>query len=138
MKYLNNGVSSQTISIIPRKYSTNLTVYLRDNSTNEEVSYNITGVVDNNYLDISSVFSLVDGRFYDLRVEDSYEVIYKDKVFCTNQVVSQISYSERVFNDGGTLERSSCLQTFIDNNGYYSINQDEYTQHASNNNYIIL
>ena len=105
---------AQTIKIIPRNYATNVSLILRDDSTNAEVSYSIATTTDRNYLVLSEELTLVEGRFYDLTVKEGTNVIYKDKVFCTNQTIDQ------------------------DTNNYYTVNKDQYVTESSDNDYILL
>ena len=126
MKKLTTSASSQTIKIIPRSYvTTSTTLKVRDDSLNEEFSFTVTPTVDGNYLSISNEYTssgnsiLKEGRTYDLELFDtSSNIIYKDKIFCTDQTVNQNS------------------------NDYYSINDGEYTYDETagshDNDYIIV
>jgi len=153
MKVLTTSTNTQTIKIIPRVYDTSVTIKLRDDSTNDEVSFILpTTIINKGYLELSAIFNLKEGRFYDVKVyqiKGSYEefkarvialggtfenntclltflesenlvnttdldIIYKDKIFCTNQVIDQ------------------------DINKYYSVNKDVYTSKGGNNDYIML
>ena len=115
MIHLTTSTDAQTVRVIPRSYATNVSLVLRDDSTNAEVTYNLSATTDKNYLVLSQAFSLTEGRFYDLTIKEGSSVIYKDKVFCTDQTVDQ------------------------DTNSYYSVNDGEYTSDTSyDNDYIIL
>lgn len=115
MKHLTTSTEAQTIKIIPREYVASATLKLRDDSTNTEVSYSVTPTTDKNYLVISNAFNLVEGHFYDLTLLNGVEVIYKDKVFCSDQTINQ------------------------SNNDYYTVNKDVYDSETSyDNDYIIL
>ena len=128
MKVLRTGLAgAQTIKIIPRVYSTNLTIKLRDNSTNE-VTTILTippeGIPSaqkvGNYLEIIALFTLVENRFYDLTIYNGIlnltdlDIIYKDKIFCTSQDIDQ------------------------NQNEKYSVNKDEYVSKGGDNDYIII
>jgi hypothetical protein len=125
MIHLIPSVSNQTIKILPREYTTSIVLLLRDDSTNSETYLELpTSVVNGNYLDITSVFTLVEGRFYDLvvyKVELGYvlasltelDVIYKDKIFCTAQNLDQ------------------------NTNTFYTPNESEYIEQSANNDFII-
>lgn len=125
MIHLIPSVSNQTIQILPREYTTSIVLLLRDDSTNEKTYIELpTSVVNGNYLDITTIFTLVEGRFYDLsvyKVELGYvlanltelDIIYKDKVFCTAQSLDQ------------------------NTNTFYSPNVGEYTEQSANNDFII-
>jgi len=111
---LTTSTASQTVKIIPRSYASNVSMILRDDSTNTEVSYSIATTTDRNYLVLSEELALKEGRFYDLTVKEGSDVIYKDKVFCTDQTIDQ------------------------DTNDYYSINKDQYVTESSDNDYILI
>ena len=120
MKHLLPNNNVQTIKIIPRIYATAITLTLRDDSTNDTKTILINGTKVGNYIQLSSVFELNEGRFYDLKifngqgvVTDS-DIIYRDKVFCTIQSTNQ------------------------SNNEYYTINKDQYKEKGGNNDFIIL
>jgi hypothetical protein len=142
MKILTTSANAQTISFYPRAYDTPVTLYMRDNSTNATVkTQNLTLTRTKDKASISNTFTLIEGRFYDLRLThgvganwntfttkweaatDNWENIissendvYLDKVFCTDQTIDQ------------------------SNNDYYSINSGEYTETTSypNDDYIII
>jgi hypothetical protein len=114
MKVLTTSNSSQTIKIIPREYFSSVTLQLRDDSTNEVTTANISTTTDKDYLVISYAFNLVEGRFYDLSILYGSNIIYLDKIFCTDQTINQ------------------------DTNNYYSVNKEEYISKSGNNDFIIL
>ncbi len=95
MKVLTTGSNSQTIKVIPRVFTDNVVLFLRDDSTNDEVSIvlpssNIVG----DYLEVSNVFNLKEGHFYDLKIY---------------QVESYENFKQRVINAGGIFEQNICL-----------------------------
>jgi len=116
MKHLFPTSDEQTIKIIPRVYTTSIILKLRDDSSNEIVSITPTLSIVKGYLEITNVFDLKEGRFYDLKVIDTntQNIIYKDKIFCTSQSTDQ------------------------SNNERYSVNKDEYKSKSGNNDFIIL
>jgi hypothetical protein len=67
-------------------------------------------------LQFDTVFgTLTEGEFYNLEVSNATNIIYKDKVFCTDQTINQT------------------------NNDYYSINKNKFTSEDSyDNEYIII
>lgn len=115
MIVLTTSTDTQTIQIIPRRYPDDLTIKLRDDSTNEEVTYqlesnewNFTDEVweaintdwntiggyyeEKGYLYIENEYDLVENRFYDLELlDENGSIIYKDKIFCTNQPTDDFS-----------------------------------------------
>lgn len=138
MKILTTSLTEQTIRIIPRSYPDDVTLILRDDSTNEIVTYTLDSMewensdevwnaVDLNwndaggyyeedgYLVINNQYNLVEGRFYDLTIKEGSVVIYKDKIFCTDQSIDQ------------------------ETKNYYSINENVYTtENSYDNDYIII
>ena len=118
MIHLSTSATSQTLKIIPRSYASTINMILRDDSTNTSTTYSsISTTTDKNYLVIAQALSpiLVEGRFYDMTVKEGTDIIYKDKIFCTDQTVNQ------------------------ENNDYYSVNSGEYTTEDSyDNDYIII
>lgn len=112
MKKLTTSTSPQTLRIVPRRYTTSVRMTLRDDSTNEIYEFDLGSKVwqqvsntwnvanfqwDNastvqivgDYLEITTNFSLGESRFYDMTVYSGSDIIYKDKIFCTDQTVNQ-------------------------------------------------
>lgn len=120
MKHLLPTSDAQTIKIIPRVYSTSVTIKLRDDSTNDETIILPSAIINKNYVELTNVFTLVEGRFYDLKVYNGQgsvteaDIIYRDKIFCTAQSTNQ------------------------SNNEHYTVNKDVYKQKSGNNDFIIL
>lgn len=120
MIHLTTSASAQTLKVIPRSYASSVSMILRDDSTNTSTTYTVSTTTDKNYLVVSKALSpvLVEGRFYDLTLKEGANVIYKDKIFCTNQTVNQA------------------------NNDYYTVNSGEYTTPTGDdkydNDYIII
>ena len=107
---------NKTFKIIPRQYIEGaITVNLTSESTGTLVSVTPTATTDKNYMSFDAVFgTLTENDFYILEVKNGSDVIYKDKVFCTDQTINQ------------------------DTNDYYSVNKDEYVSKSGNNDYIVL
>jgi len=120
MKHLLPTTNAQTIKIIPRVYSTSVTIKLRDDSTNDETLILPSAIINKNYVELTNVFTLVEGRFYDLKVYNGQgsvteaDIIYRDKIFCTAQSTNQ------------------------SNNEHYTVNKDVYKEKSGNNDFIIL
>lgn len=113
MIILEESSSSQTFSFIPRSYTegTLYTIKITNETTNKEVlsttSTSFTSV--DYYYQYSNTFSLKEDTFYTLEITDSSGVVYRDKIFCTNQTVSS-----------------------------YSINNDAYTVNSDDNEFILI
>ena len=111
---LTTTTEAQTLKIIPRNYATNVSMILRDDTTNTDVTYSITTTTERNYLVITQELNLKEGRFYDLTIKEGTDIIYKDKIFCTDQTIDQ------------------------ETNNYYSVNKDQYVTQSSDNDYIVI
>ena len=115
MKHLTTSTDPQTLLIIPRSYSESGTLVLRDDSTNTETSAEVVLGKSGEYMSLSHSFSLVEGRYYDFRIEVSGDIIYKDKIFCTDQDIDQ------------------------NTNDYYTVNEGDYiTDNSYDNDYIVI
>ena len=113
--------STQTFNVIPREYLGSFTMEVRDDSTNDIINYSVTTASTiRNYLSFTNVFSplLVEGHFYDLTIytdASKVSVIYRDRIFCTDQDINQTT------------------------NNHYKINEGQYTTYDGNNNdYIVI
>ena len=109
----------QVIHVIPRLAlnSTNIELSIIDDITGNLLTYTSTSVMKGDYLEIgASVDGLVKDRFYTFRINETitFKNIYKDKIFVTDQVISQ------------KINKS------------YSINKDQYDKVESNNDYIVI
>lgn len=123
MKVLTTSTDAQSFKIIPKVYTfgdNSVKMTLRDDSTNEEVIYILSPVKENDYLLISNSYSLKEGRFYDVTFYTGIgdvtvsDVIYRCKVFCTDQTINQ------------------------ENNEYYTVNKNEYVSQSGDNDYIVI
>lgn len=106
MIILQETANAQTFKIIPRIYAAD-TLLLENETTGDEVSYAITITQTDYYAVITKILTLKEGNFYKLTVLSNGNIVYKDKVFCTNQTVST-----------------------------YSVNNGEFTTYTSDNEYI--
>ena len=90
MKILTTSTDNQTIKVVPREYVSTASLVLRDDSTDTETTDSVSPTTNGDYLQIVNAYTLKEGRFYDLTLKNSGgSVIYKDKIFCTNQTVDQ-------------------------------------------------
>lgn len=110
MTILQESASSQTINFIPREFTSgnSYNVKIVNETTGAEV-YNedTTGIAENlYYCQHSDTFDLKQDVTYILTITGS-DVVFKDKIFCTNQTVTS-----------------------------YSVNNNVYTTHSSDNEFI--
>jgi hypothetical protein len=83
-------------------------IVLRDEETNTEETIECVFSIDKYYAVANLVFPIIQNKFYTLTILNGTDVVYKDKIFCTNQIIEQ-----------------------------FSINKDDYIQRTSENEYII-
>lgn len=108
MIILQETASAQTFSFIPRSSVYN-TLHITDEQTGVTTNVTITSSVTGSYYDtITATFSLKQNHFYTLTLKQNTDIVYKDKIFCTNQATP----------------------TFSVNNGQYVVN-------TSNNDFIL-
>jgi hypothetical protein len=98
--------TAQTFKVVPRELVADSMV-ITNELTDVSETYLITPTVDRYYLVIEEVLNLKEGNFYTLTVLNSTDVVYKGKIFCTNQSIST-----------------------------YSVNNNEYTSYSSTNDYV--
>lgn len=109
MKVLTTTTDAQELDIIPRSYPASITIKLRSESTNEIDTISSVSTTENNgYLTFSTSYALIENTFYELTILDGSSVIYKDKVFCTDQTISTYSV-----NDGEYIEEDSYDNDYI-------------------------
>lgn len=113
MIVLQTSDSDQTFSFIPRSYTsgTTYTIKIKNESTNTEAfSDTATSFTEvDYYYQYTDTFTLVEDTMYTLEIKAGNELIYRDKIFCTNQTVSS-----------------------------YSVNNSEYTENSQDNEFIFL
>ena len=83
-------------------------IVLKDEETNTEETINCLFSIDRYYAVTNLVFPIKQNKFYTLTILNGTDVVYKDKIFCTNQIIEE-----------------------------FSINKDAYTQRTSDNEFII-
>lgn len=99
--------STQDVYFIPRSYGADV-LTLTDQQSGEVLSYDITPLVSDQYLVVTDTFGTKEGHTYKMVVYNGSDIVYRDLVFCTNQ-----------------------------NTDTFSVNNGEYVQSSSNNDYII-
>lgn len=106
MIVLTTSTSAQTISFIPRG-SFN-TMILTDDQTNTPVTVSITSQTSGDYVNtITASFTLTEGHFYDLVLKQGSDIVYKDRIFCTDQNIVTFSVNN------GDYTSNTTSNTFI-------------------------
>ena len=107
MIVLTTSTSSQTFSFIPRGSFD--TMILTDDQTNVPVIVTIDNSTQGDYVNtITAFFDLIEGHFYDLVLKNGTDIVYKDRIFCTDQNIVN-----------------------------FSVNNGEYTSNTTANTYIV-
>lgn len=84
-------------------------IVLRDEETNIEIEIACDFYFDKYYVSTSVIFPIKENKYYTLTIKDGTNIVYRDKIFCTNQELES-----------------------------YSINKDEYIEHVTTNEYKIF
>ena len=108
MIVLQESASPQTFKFIPRELEATSMV-IHDDAENTDATIAIIPSVVAYYLEVTETLTLVEGRTYTITVLNGTDVIYKDKIFCTNQTISD-----------------------------YSISDGEYISNTTNNDFVII
>jgi len=108
MIILQQSNNPQTFSFIPKSNTYN-GMFITDDQTNDEVQVSITSSTTGDYVNtITATFNLIENRFYNLVLKNNADIIYKDRIFCTNQSIVT-----------------------------YSVNNGQYTTNATTNEFIV-
>ncbi len=107
MNVLTTTLDPQPLVIVPRSTTFDELIFT-DDSTNIPVVIEIDSVEDKSYYQILNVLcELVENRFYNVELFNEGALIYRGKVFCTDQTIVN-----------------------------FSVNDGRYVSHASTNQYI--
>ncbi len=111
MRILLDDSQEQTLSIIPRKYPTTIDYDLIEEGTGRKVSkVDIAALTVLGRLTISDTFLLQEDKFYSIDIFDASDdtLIYRDKIFVTNQDVKTYS-----INNGKFIEDETKDNTYV-------------------------
>mgnify|MGYP003634980013 FL=1 len=106
MVILKEQATSQSFKIIPRVNDAD-SIIITGLSGSNTVTF--TPTYDLYYMVITGIFDLKQGQQYTFDVMNETNIVYKGRIFCTNQAVAD-----------------------------YSINKGQYKETVSNNDFIIL
>ena len=109
MHILQVSASPQEIVIIPRTFPASVTIALIDESTNTTATPAVTAVSADGFMTLTGTFTLVNNRFYGLKVFASGNLIYRDRVFVT----SQTDYEKFTVNQNVYTEETSYDNEYI-------------------------
>jgi hypothetical protein len=136
MKVLTTSSNPQELKVIPRSYPSLITVKVRNESTNGVDTYtDVSTTQDKGYLVFSEAYSLEEAFSYELTILDGSTVIYKDKIFCTNQDIADYSVNVDTETWDTTLAIWNTTENGWDTEGIVDIYETEDTY---DNDYIII
>ena len=108
MNVLTTTTDSQFLNIVPRSVTFDELIFT-DDSTNTPEEIEIIEVVSKGYYQqIEIECALTENRFYNVTLLNDGEVVFRGKVFCTDQPVVS-----------------------------FSVNNGDYTSHSSGNEFIV-
>jgi hypothetical protein len=99
MIVLTTSTLPQTFACIARGAFNQMVI--TDDQTNTPVTVSITSQGYNDYVNtITATFNLKEGHFYDLALKLNGTIVYKDRIFCTDQniVTFSVNNGEYVSN----------------------------------------
>jgi len=101
MKVLQESALSQTLTFIPRSHVALVNYTLTNESTNTSVSAtDIVATTSGGYLVIDEIFTLLQGVFYNIEVTSGTTVIYRGRIFCTNQDIDTFTMNTDYVSKG--------------------------------------
>jgi len=86
--------TAQTVRFIPTRKSSGTSLILRNETTNVSTTYSITTSATSYYSTFSKILTLEEGHFYEMTILDGEDLVYRDKVFCTNQTIATYSLNK--------------------------------------------
>jgi len=89
--------TSQTFKIIPRIYSADSMVIVNE-TTGDSITYAITLTQTDYYAVIAKIVTLQENNFYKLTVLNGTDEVYRGRIFCTNQTISDFTVNNSEFN----------------------------------------
>lgn len=106
MIVLNTSTSAQVFSFISRDGFD--TMILTDDQTNTPTTIAITSSTQGDYVNtITASFALKEGHYYDLVLKQGTDIVYKDRIFCTDQSTPTFSVNN------GQYTTNTTSNTFI-------------------------
>lgn len=109
MIVLTTSNSAQTFYFIPRTGGYN-TMQITDEMENKTTTVAIASSVAGAYKhSITATFDLVEGRSYTLTLKNGSNIMYRDKIYCTGSPLTN-----------------------------FSVNNNQYTENVSNNEFIVI
>tara|TARA_E500000318_G_scaffold91265_1_gene89442 strand:- start:222 stop:563 length:342 start_codon:yes stop_codon:yes gene_type:complete len=106
MIVLQESASAQNLDFIPRSFTSGNTynVTIVNEQTNTEVyNQDVTSITKNLYYNrLNAIFNVKQDNFYMVTVKAGSDVVFKDKIFCTNQTISDFTVNDSQYTQQDT------------------------------------
>jgi hypothetical protein len=106
MIVLQESASAQNLDFIPRSFTSGNTynVTIVNEQTNTEVyNQDVTSITENLYYNrLNAIFNVKQDNFYMVTVKAGSDVVFKDKIFCTNQTISNFTVNDSQYTQQDT------------------------------------
>lgn len=106
MIVLQESASAQNLDFIPRSFTSGNTynVTIVNEQTNTEVyNQDVTSITENLYYNrLNAIFDVKQDNFYMVTVKEGSDVVFKDKIFCTNQTISDFTVNDSQYTQQDT------------------------------------
>tara|TARA_R100000353_G_scaffold171983_2_gene136740 strand:- start:499 stop:840 length:342 start_codon:yes stop_codon:yes gene_type:complete len=106
MIVLQESASAQNLDFIPRSFTSGNTynVTIVNEQTNTEIyNQSVTSITENLYYNrLNAIFNVKQDNFYIVTVKSGSDVIFKDKIFCTNQTISDFTVNDSQYTEQDT------------------------------------
>lgn len=106
MIVLQESASAQNLDFIPRSFTSGNTynVTIVNEQTNTEVyNQDVTSITENLYYNrLNAIFNVKQDNFYMVTVKAGSDVVFKDKIFCTNQTISDFTVNDNQYTQQDT------------------------------------
>ena len=106
MIVLQESASAQNLDFIPRSFTSGNTynVTIVNEQTNTEVyNQDVTSITENLYYNrLNAIFNVKQDNFYMVTVKAGSDIVFKDKIFCTNQTISDFTVNDSQYTQQDT------------------------------------
>lgn len=96
------NVNTQRMYFIPRS-TTFTNIYITDEQTNTTVE--LTGYEFSDYdyyIQLRGIFNLKENHFYTIEIKNNTTIVFRDKIFCTDQSTSSFSVNNTQYTSNNT------------------------------------
>ena len=106
MIVLQESASAQNLDFILRSFTSGNTynVTIVNEQTNTEIyNQDVDTITENLYYNrLNAIFNVKQANFYIITVKSGSDVIFKDKIFCTNQTISDFTVNDSQYTEQET------------------------------------